>query len=195
MSVKDELITIVSGLPRSGTSMMMSMIAAGGIPPLVDGKRTADKDNPKGYYEFEPVKHTAKDASWVDQAGGKVVKVIHTLLLSLPLDRRYRVVFMLRDLSEVVRSQDEMLRRSGKPSSPHANEQIKAFYAAQLDQVKQFLKDKDCFEVLYVPYGEIIESSGRWVDAVNLFLGESLDVDAMRAVVDPTLYRQRAQTP
>ncbi len=191
--MKDETITIVSGLPRSGTSMMMSMIAAGGIPPLVDGLRTADKDNPKGYYEFEPVKHTAKDASWVDQAGGKVVKVIHTLLLSLPLDRPYRVVFMLRDLDEVVRSQDEMLRRSGKPSSPDANEQIKAFFAAQLDQVKQFLKDNDCFDVLYVPYTEIIVSPCRWVEAVNHLLGDSQDVEAMRKVVDPTLYRQRAQ--
>jgi len=190
--VKDQPITIVSGLPRSGTSMMMSMIAAGGIPPLVDGKRTADKDNPKGYYEFEPVKHTAKDASWVDQAGGKVVKVIHTLLLSLPLDRQYRVVFMLRDLDEVVRSQDEMLRRSGKPSSPGANEQIKAFFAAQLEQVKQFLEDSDCFDVLYVPYTEIVVSPCRWVEAVNRLLGESLDVEAMRKVVDPTLYRQRA---
>jgi len=107
------MITIVSGLPRSGTSLMMQMLAAGGMPVLSDGERKADTDNPKGYLEWERVKQLPKDPSLIAEAEGKVVKVISQLMLSLPDGHEYRIVFMQRPLAEVMKSQDEMLKRRG----------------------------------------------------------------------------------
>src|SRR5574337_153211 len=105
-ATKDDVITIVSGLPRSGTSMMMQMLHRGGIPAVTDEIRSADEDNPKGYYEFEPVKKTKEDASWLARAGGKVVKMVYRLLYDLPGDYAYHVVFMRRNLREVIASQN-----------------------------------------------------------------------------------------
>jgi hypothetical protein len=112
----ENFITIVSGLPRSGTSMMMQMLAAGGMPALADNLRQADEDNPRGYYEFERVKEVATDSSWLDEAEGKAVKMVYRLLYDLPADRSYRVIFMIRSLDEVIASQQVMLERSGTAS-------------------------------------------------------------------------------
>lgn len=106
-------VTIVTGLPRSGTSMMMRMLEAGGLPVLVDGRRGADIDNPNGYYEFEPVKETRTDASWVEGARGRAVKMVYRLLYDVPAEFRYRVLFMRRDLGEILASQRKMLTRHG----------------------------------------------------------------------------------
>ena len=105
------MITIVSGLPRSGTSLMMQMLESGGLPVLCDGERQADTDNPKGYFEWERIKQLPKDPSLIAEAEGKVVKVISQLILSLPAGHDYRVVFMQRPLPEVLKSQDKMLQR------------------------------------------------------------------------------------
>ena len=114
-SGKDEFITVVSGLPRSGTSMMMKMLEAGGIPPVTDELRTADEDNPKGYYEFERVKAMDQgDTSWVVGARGKVVKVISALLKHLPPGEQYRVVFVRRNMPEILASQRKMLIHRGE---------------------------------------------------------------------------------
>jgi hypothetical protein len=107
------MITIVSGLPRSGTSLMMQMLAAGGMPVLSDGERRADTDNPRGCLEWERIKQLPKDPACIAEAEGKVVKVISQLLLSLPPGHDYRIVFMQRPLPEILKSQDEMLRRRG----------------------------------------------------------------------------------
>src|ERR1700675_612032 len=107
------MITIVSGLPRSGTSLMMQMLDAGGLPVLSDGERKADTDNPRGYLEWERIKQLPKQPALIAEAEGKVVKVISQLLLSLPEGHEYRVIFMQRPLPEVLKSQDEMLRRRG----------------------------------------------------------------------------------
>src|SRR5579872_1312474 len=112
-AVERDFVTIVSGLPRSGTSMMLRMLAAGGLPILTDGVRTPDEDNPHGYLEWEGVKSLARDASWVASARGKGVKVIYYWLRDLPRDCRYRVIFMRRDLDEVLASQAAMLERRG----------------------------------------------------------------------------------
>ena len=125
-------VTVVSGLPRSGTSLAMQMIHAGGIPALTDGQRTSDDSNPRGYFELERVKQLKQDKSWLDEAAGKVVKVIHLLLAELPDDRPYRVVFMQRDLREVVQSQATMLARSGRPGGQLAPERLIAVYEQQL---------------------------------------------------------------
>jgi hypothetical protein len=194
MTEQRNFITIVSGLPRSGTSMMMQMINAGGIPSLVDNVRKPDEDNPKGYYEFEPVKQTKKDPTWLNQAPGKVVKMVHMLLLDLPTDRRYRVIFTRRDIKEVVASQNVMLRRHGKGTDDLPEDKIIAMFEAQLAKVDRYLRQHACFEVLPVRYNDVLKDPGPTVEALNAFLGGGLDTRAMLAVVDPTLYRNRMAT-
>ncbi len=190
-NAEDQSITIVSGLPRSGTSMMMQMINAGGTPALTDHVRTADEDNPKGYYEYEPVKKTKEDPSWLDGAEGKVVKMVHVLLLDLPTDRDYRVVFMRRNLNEVVASQNVMLARLGKDQGGLPQERVIQVFQAQLKKVDQHLNDHDCFRVVRVDYNNLIRNPDEPVRAVHEFLGGKLDLNAMLGVVDPSLYRQR----
>ena len=171
--------------------MMMQMIDAGGLPALTDEVREADEDNPKGYYEFEPVKQTKKDASWLEQAPGKVVKMVHLLLLDLPTDREYRVVFMRRHLEEVVASQDVMLERLGKESGELTRGQLIRAFEAQIAKVDKYLAEHPNFKMLYVDYNETIKEPGPLVQRVNEFLGGGLDAQAMLGVVDPSLYRQR----
>lgn len=187
----DEVVTIVSGLPRSGTSLMMQMIAAGGIPPLTDEVRTADEDNPRGYYEYEPVKKTKEDPSWLEQARGKVVKMVYRLLHDLPKGYHYRVVFTLRKLEEVIASQNVMLQRRQKAGGGLSDEKLREVFAAEIDRTRQWLAEQPNFEVLYVDYNELIRDPAPQVARINEFLGGQLDTAAMAAAVDPTLYRQR----
>ena len=185
-------VTVVSGLPRSGTSLAMQMIHAGGIPALTDGQRTSDDSNPRGYFELERVKQLKQDKSWLDDAAGKVVKVIHLLLAELPDDRPYRVVFMQRDLREVVQSQATMLARSGRAGGQLAPERLIAVYEQQLKTVEQWLAARPNFSVLRVPYAQLVSDPAGVVPAVNAFLGGSLDEARMRAAVDPGLHRNKA---
>jgi hypothetical protein len=189
-------LTIVSGLPRSGTSMMMQMLDEGGIPALIDNIRTADVDNPKGYYEFEPVKKTKDDPSWVPQGVGKVVKMVHLLLLDLPLNQEYRVVFMRRHLDEVVKSQDIMLERKGKQKGEtpeQAAKRIKALYLTQIHKVQEHMqKHAAHFKFMEVEYNAIMADPAPHVEKLSAFL-DGLDTAKMNAVVDPTLYRNRAK--
>ena len=186
-----QYLTIVSGLPRSGTSMAMRMIDQGGIPALIDEIRQADDDNPKGYYEFEPVKQTKKDASWLATAAGKVVKMVYRLLYDLPNTHQYRVVFMKRRLEEVIASQNVMLERRGKAGGSLSDEQLLATFRKEIEKVEQWLREQPNFETLYVMYNEVLEDAGPAVNAINEFLGGNLDTATMRAVVDQSLYRQR----
>jgi hypothetical protein len=188
---KSEFVTIVSGLPRSGTSMMMRMLDVGGLPALTDNIREADEDNPRGYYEFEPVKKTKKDASWLESARGKVVKMVHLLLLDLPPDREYRVIFMERHLDEVLSSQNVMLERKGKTGGDLPDESVKRIFEMQLGQVRKYLEEHPNFRVLHVDYNEMIKDPRPSATAVNDFLGGFLDTEAMVNVVEPSLYRQR----
>jgi hypothetical protein len=185
-------VTVVSGLPRSGTSLAMQMIHVGGIPALTDGQRTSDDSNPRGYFELERVKQLKQDKSWLDDAAGKVVKVIHLLLAELPDDRPYRVVFMQRDLREVVQSQATMLARSGRTGGQLAPERLIAVYEQQLKTVEQWLAARPNFSVLRVPYAQLVSDPAGVVPTVNAFLGGTLDEARMRAAVDPGLHRNRA---
>ena len=172
--------------------MMMQMIDAGGIPALTDNIRKADEDNPKGYYEFEAVKRTRKDASWLQDAPGKVVKMVHLLLLDLPLNREYRVVFMRRNLEEVVASQDIMLERRGKEDTGLEKERVIQVFQVQLKQVDRWVRDHpEVLKILYVDYNQVMRDPRPTVAAVNEFLGGDLDTEAMAKVVDPSLYRER----
>jgi hypothetical protein len=184
-------IVIVSGLPRSGTSMMMKMLEAGGLEPLMDGIRSADADNPKGYYEFEAVKQLERDQSWLPEAQGRVVKVISALLKHLPPAYTYRVIFVRRKMAEILASQKQMLVRRGEPTDRVSDEQMAALFEKHLAQVEAWLAAQPNFEVLYVNHHDVIQSPRALAEQVNQFLDGSLDVERMAAVVDPTLYRQR----
>lgn len=188
---KSDIVIIVSGLPRSGTSMMMKALEAGGVEALTDHIRKADEDNPKGYYEFERVKKTKEDPSWLPLANGKVVKMVYRLLYDLPQNYIYRVIFMIRDMQEILTSQKKMLQRSGKSQQPISDEQMAALFAAELDQCRRWLARQPNFTVLYVEYKDMIFQPEREACRIDDFLGAGLDVDAMAASVDPNLYRNR----
>jgi len=188
---QDDAITIVSGLPRSGTSLMMQMLDKGGIPALTDEIRAADEDNPKGYYEFEPVKKTKEDPSWLERAGGKVVKMVYRLLYDLPADYHYRVVFTRRRLEEVIASQNVMLERQRKEGGGLSDDKLLDVFRAELEKAYQWIDEQPNFEVLYIDYNQMIDDPAGQVAKINDFLGGGLDTDAMNKVVDPSLYRQR----
>jgi hypothetical protein len=183
-------IVIVSGLPRSGTSMMMKMLEAGGLAILTDNVRSADEDNPKGYYEFEPVKQIEHDKSWLPTARGKVVKMISALLRHLPLEYRYRVIFMRREMAEVLASQRQMLMRRGEVAKED-DERMAALFERHLAEVEAWLGQQTNVRVLFVSYNNILVDPRGQIRAVNEFLGGGLDADAMAAVVDRALHRQR----
>lgn len=185
-------ITVVSGLPRSGTSMMMQLLEAGGLPVLTDEERPPDEDNPKGYYEFEAVKQVSHDAGWLDDAQGKVVKMVYRLLYDLPSDREYRVIFMRRQLEEVIASQDEMLNRLGKKGNDVDRGQLSEIYRRQLGEIEQWLAEQPNFRVLDVQYSRVIDDPRPVVNEINAFLDSTLNTTAMLGVPDPGLYRQRA---
>lgn len=189
--MSDETIHIVSGLPRSGTSLMMQMLQAGGLPALTDHVRVQDEDNPKGYFELEAVKRTKQDSSWLDAAAGRVVKMVHLLLYDLPSDRAYRVIFMRRKLREVVRSQSRMLDRRGSHGADLSDDQLIKAYEGQLRKIERWLFEQPNFEMLHVDYNRLLEDSAPVVDTVRDFLGGRLDADAMRVQIDQSLYRQR----
>lgn len=185
----DSEIVVVSGLPRSGTSLMMQMLECGGIPALTDEIRAADTDNPRGYYEYEAVKRTKDDASWVPGARGKAVKMVSSLLYDLPAGEKYRVVFQRRDFDEMIDSQEKMLRRLNQQSAPR-DAIIKSF-KTHLDRLFEWLSKQSHFQVLEVSYNDIIENAEAEVQRVADFLDGAVLPDAMLQAIDPSLYRNR----
>ena len=185
-------IVVVSGLPRSGTSMAMKMLEAGGVPVFVDGVRTADIDNPKGYYEYERVKDLAEedDKSWVRAARGKAIKVISFLLKELPEDNNYRVVFMRRNLEEVLASQSKMLDHRGEGSETD-DVSMAELYESHLWRTGYLLRRSSHLSSLDVDYKGALSDPRAAAEAISAFLGGSLDVGAMAGVVDKNLYRNR----
>lgn len=184
-------ITIVSGLPRSGTSMAMNALAAGGIEPLTDQERMPDADNPKGYFEFEPVKKMKHDTDWMNDAVGKAVKIVYRLLYELPSTYQYRIIFMRRHLSEVLLSQQKMLQRSGAPSEPVSDYRMRTLFASELIKCESWLTKQPNIRVLDANHHDMIHDSLNQVQKINEFLDGGLNVEAMASVVDPTLYRNR----
>jgi len=186
-------ITGVSGLPRSGTSMMMKALEAGGLAIVTDAQRVADEDNPQGYYEIERVKQLDKgDTAWLAEAQGKVVKVISALLEHLPPGYPYRVVFMQRALPEVLASQKKMLERRGEPTDRVSDEELTRLFNKHLQKVETWLRAQPNFQVLTVDYNRMLADPLPHVRQVNHFLGGALDEQRMAEVVDPALYRNRA---
>ena len=188
-------ILVVSGLPRSGTSMMMKMLEAGGIAPLTDEIREADSDNPRGYYEFERVKKLDKgDTEWLPQAEGKVVKVISALLRHLPGDNyRYKVIFMRRHMPEILASQRKMLVHRGEEADRMDDERMADLFAKHLRDVEQWLAQAENVDVHYVHYSDALQDPQTTAERVAQFLGRDLNVERMVGVVDPKLYRNRRE--
>lgn len=193
-------IIVVSGLPRSGTSMMMQMLAAGGVPIVSDGVRTPDESNPAGYLELEAVKTLDKpgDRRWLTESRGRAVKIVSALLEHLPPSHNYQVIFMERPLADVLVSQDAMLARRraageiGADASPVETSLLVAEYERHLRRVRTFLARRAGFEVLTVSYGDTVTSPRATAERVARFLGRPLDLEAMAASVDPRLHRSRA---
>lgn len=214
-------IIVVSGLPRSGTSMMMRMLAIGGLSLLTDGKRRADADNPGGYYELEQVKQLSDNMDWVVGAVGRVVKIVSPLLYDLPDGYNYRVLFMERDLDEVMASQLKMLERrslqsagreegveemsatkvlvadkaqqDGKDGEPEEEVvmELRTSFRKHLREVRQWLAEQEHIEVLYLSYNDLLRDPSQGVSSIGRFLRKFLNERAMTAVIDPQLYRQR----
>jgi hypothetical protein len=185
-------IVVVSGLPRSGTSMAMRMLAAGGMPVVMDGIRAADEDNPNGYFEVERVKELARDPdkAWLHEARGKAIKIISYLLESLPESNAYRVLFLNRDLHEVLASQARMLERRGEASDT-SDARMLGVYEKHLEQVRRMLRTRDGFAVCDLDYRQVIADPSRNAARIAEFVGRPLDTAAMAAAVDAALYRNR----
>lgn len=185
-------ITVVSGLPRSGTSMLMQMLAAAGILPLTDSVRTPDPDNPHGYFELEAVKHTRTDPAWLDRAPGKAVKVIHALLKDLPPTHRYQVIFIHRNLDEVLASQHKMLERAGRPGARLNPDALRQIFAAQLDAARAWAASQPNISCLDVHHHDIIADPHAQAARIAAFLAIPDKAPAMAAAVESSLYRNRA---
>jgi Sulfotransferase domain len=185
-----EAVIVVSGLPRSGTSMAMRLLEAGGLDVVADNLRQADEDNPNGYYEYERVKNLKTDHTWLSHAHGKVVKMVSMLLYELPADKNYKIVFMRRDLDEVCASQGVMLKRRGE--KPRAgDETMGKLYSTHLREIESWLTTQQNIEILFVNYNDIMENPEKGVEEMNKFFGNRLSTDRMISVVDKSLYRNR----
>jgi hypothetical protein len=191
-----EPIVVVSGLPRSGTSMAMRMLAAGGMRLEMDGVRAADDDNPVGYFEDERVKDLARapDTAWVQNARGKAIKVVSSLLEHLPQTNNYLVLFMLRNLHEVLASQAKMLARRGETSDTD-DVRLLELFQQHLLRVRVMLRMRPCFQVQELDYKGVLEDPRRHAERIRTFLQRPLDVDAMVRAVEPSLYRNRSEEP
>ena len=189
-------VVVVSGLPRSGTSMLMQMLEKGGMPIVTDKTRAPDEDNPRGYHEFERIKEldTTRNKSWLQNYRGQVIKTISFLLQDLPLDLNYQVLFMRRNIDEVLRSQSKMLERNGTAGTVVSDEKMRLNYELHLKKVYYRLGRTPNFQVLYLDYPAIIEDPLREARRISAFLGRHLDVEAMAGAVDAGLYRNRQST-
>jgi hypothetical protein len=191
MTDNQDAIIVVSGLPRSGTSMMMKMLDAGGIRPVTDNIRTADEDNPKGYYELEKVKQLDKDNTWVGDCKGNVIKVISMLLKALPSGQRYKIIFMRRKMAEILDSQKQMLIRRSQPTNAVPDEKMAEMFNKHLKDVEAFIERQPNMDCLYITYNDVLENPAANVAKVNEFLGGTMNTTAMLEVVDQALHRQR----
>ena len=184
------MITIVSGLPRSGTSLMMQMLAAGGLRILSDEERKPDIDNPRGYCEWQAAKLLPKQPKRIDEAEGRAVKVISELLFSLPRGRDYKLIFMERPLPEVLTSQDKMLKRSGSTELVDHALLTQAF-REHMEQVVSWLQLRKEIPVCRMGFRRLLGDPSGCAQTICDFLELNLNVEAMARAVDTSLYRNR----
>lgn len=194
-SVSDSII-VVSGLPRSGTSMMMKMLGTCNIPLLTDEIRRPDEDNPNGYYEFERVKDLGSDNAWLEVARGTAVKIVSPLLRYLYLDKglHYKVIFMLRNIDEILASQRKMANRSGHAENDVEDGMLKRNYSIHLEEVKKWLENQNEIDVLYLNYADVVNDPRSTIEKVLDLLGIKTDALEIAKIADASLYRQRAES-
>jgi hypothetical protein len=188
-----DAIVVVSGLPRCGTSMMMQMLEAGGMEIITDNIRKADEDNPRGYYEFEKVKKIKEDTSWLDSCYGKVFKMVSALLYHLPEGRKYKVIFMKRNIQEMLESQNVMLARMGKKTDDVNDKHMAENLDQHLRKVGDWLAKQGHIDVIYIHYSKVVKNPIENAKAVSRFLKGVPDVDKMAKAVKKSLYRQRRE--
>lgn len=192
----NDVITVVSGLPRSGTSLMMQMLDAGGLAPLTDGLREADLNNPRGYYELEKAKQLKEDSSWLADAQGKAVKIISMLLYDLPRGHEYDIIFMTRDMDEVLASQRAMLDNMGTGDAGPNDGEMRTFFETHLAKLHEWLSTEPFpHRLLNCNYNELLADPERAVSAVAEFCRTPLSADKMAGVIDRSLHRQRGKQP
>ena len=190
----ESVVTIVSGLPRSGTSMMMQILVAGGIVPYTDGQRLPDIDNPHGYFEHEQATRLASDTRWLPDARGQVVKIVAPLLPRLPSTEHYRIVLMHRGIGEVLRSQRAMLQRLGRAGGALTDDQLAASLTQQMEQVTQWCAAQPNVRALHLDYRDVLTHPEPTCRQIAAFLGRPLDVVSMQKAIDPALHRQSPLT-
>ena len=170
------------------------MLAAGGMDVLSDGLREADEDNPRGYFEFEPVKNLPKDSKWLSEGRGKAIKIVAPLMTALPSGLACRVILCERDLEEVLDSQERMLVRRNQPllATPGRRLILKDEYARMLGRVKAMLARRPYTQLLVIEHSAVISGPLVIAERMNNFLGGGLDVTKMVAAIDPSLHRNHA---
>jgi hypothetical protein len=171
---------------------MMQMLVAGGLPALTDGLRSADENNPKGYFEWEPAKALKQEPEAIAAGEGKVVKIISALLAHLPGTHEYRVVFMIRPLEEVVASQNRMLERLGKEVPRMPTGVVITAFQKHLKEVDGWLANKPYLRVLRVNHAGVVARPREAAVGIAEFVGAPLSIDKMAAQVERSLYRERA---
>jgi predicted AlkP superfamily phosphohydrolase/phosphomutase/tetratricopeptide (TPR) repeat protein len=193
IKAREEPFVIVSGLPRSGTSLMMQMLQAGGMQVMTDGERQADEDNPEGYLEWEAIKKLKTQPELMEQARGKVTKVISMLLPNLPRQYKYKLVFVLRPIEEIVASQKKMIARRGTKGAELDPEQLTKSLTRHREEILKLIQNLG-MDMLPVRYHRILEDPDKVVERLVRFVGADRlpNAIAMSSAVRQDLYRNRA---
>ncbi|HGY54962.1 MAG TPA: sulfotransferase family protein [Caldithrix abyssi] len=186
-------ITIVSGLPRSGTSLLMQMLRAGGMELLTDRHRLPDENNPRGYFEYEAVKNISNDNTFLEEARGKAIKIISHLLAYLPERYYYNILFMRRNIDEVILSQNKMLKKLNAPYQEENAEHIKQDFIKHLHKIHIWMRQQDNVRFLYIDHRRILNQPHTEAARIVHFLQLDLDTQKMATVIDPSLYRSRIE--
>jgi hypothetical protein len=186
-----ESVIVISGIPRSGTSMVMKMLAAGGIEIVTDNLRKPDIDNPEGYFEFEKVKRLKDDFKWLAEMKGKGIKIISHLLYYLPMQLNYKIIFIRRNMEEILASQKKMFERLHKTPDDLDDSILAKKFSSHLVNIDRWINKRDNIECFYVHYNEIVQDPHRQAENIGAFLGSGVSVDNMASVVDLNLYRNR----
>ena len=171
----DNFITIVSGLPRSGTSMMMQILESGGMEVITDNIRKANEDNPLGYYEYERVKKIKDDTGWLKETRGKAFKMVSQLLYDLPSNENYKVIFMKRKMSEILASQGKMLERMGRSKDGISDEKMGEFFDKHLSKIIDWIEGRKYIDVLYIDYNDFLINPDEHIKTLNRFLNYKLN--------------------